>query len=148
MPAEGATSKNIKIRQKVSKMFSTLFVIFRTGQKSSKIVKKCQIYLRHFSLIFSRHQFSGPFWGALNVPESYFLGNFRDFLGNSTSEKCFWTLENGHSIRHQSMPPLSAGRIVCSLSFSFSWNEEGLGLSDFWSGSNLAPRVRRQSRYV
>ena len=58
-------------------------------QKTSKIVKKCQKYFRHFSTFFSqgkklrksskklknifdtsrqffaRHQFSGPFWGAL-----------------------------------------------------------------------------------
>ena len=30
-------------------------------QKTSKIVKKCQNYFRHFSTIFARHQFSGPF---------------------------------------------------------------------------------------
>ena len=59
-------------------------------QKTSKIVKKCQRYFRHFSTFFAqgkkrqkspksfsksfstlfdkiiaRHQFSGPFWGAL-----------------------------------------------------------------------------------
>ena len=59
---KGAMSKNC---QKVSKSFSTLFVIFRAGQKTSKIVKKCQKYLRHFSTVFARHQFSGPFWGTL-----------------------------------------------------------------------------------
>ena len=57
--------QNVKNRQKASKMFSTLFVIFRAGQKTSKIVKKCQKYFRHFSTIFARHQLSGPFWGAL-----------------------------------------------------------------------------------
>ena len=46
---KGATSKNVKNRQKVSKIFSTLFDIFRAGQKTSKIVKKCQKSLRHFS---------------------------------------------------------------------------------------------------
>ena len=61
---KGATSKNVNDRQKVSKLFSTLFDIFRAGQKKSKIVKKCQKYFRHFSTIFARHQFSGPFWGA------------------------------------------------------------------------------------
>ena len=39
---KGAASKNVKNRQKVSKIFSTLFDIFRAGQKTSKIVKKCQ----------------------------------------------------------------------------------------------------------
>ena len=62
---KGATSKNVKNRQKVSKSFSTLFDNFRAGQKTSKIVKKCQKYFRHFSTIFARHHFSGPFWGAL-----------------------------------------------------------------------------------
>ena len=62
---KGAMSKNVKNRQKVSKSFSTLFDNFRAGQKTSKIVKKCQTYFRHFSTIFARHQFSGPFWGAL-----------------------------------------------------------------------------------
>ena len=64
---KGATSKNVKNRQKVSKIFSAFFDIFRAGQKTSKIVKKCQTYFRHFSTIFARHQFSGPFWGALDV---------------------------------------------------------------------------------
>ena len=40
---KGATSKNVKNRQKVSR----------------------KIYIRHFSTFFARHQFSGPFWGAL-----------------------------------------------------------------------------------
>ena len=50
-------------------------------KKTSKIVKKCQKYFRHFSTFFAqgkktskssksvkfaRHQFSGPFWGALS----------------------------------------------------------------------------------
>ena len=62
---KGATSKNVKNSQKASKRFSTLFDNFRAGQKTSKIVKKRQKYFRHFSTIFARHQFSGPFWGAL-----------------------------------------------------------------------------------
>ena len=62
---KGATSKNIKNHRKVSKSFATLFDNFRAGQKTSKIVKKYQKNFRHFSTIFARHQFSGPFWGAL-----------------------------------------------------------------------------------
>ena len=62
---KGATSKNVKNRQKVSKSFSTLFDNFRAGQKTSKIVKKCQKVFRHFSTIFARHLFSGPFCNPL-----------------------------------------------------------------------------------
>ena len=62
---KGATSKNVKNRQKVSKSFSTLFDNFRAGQKTSKIVKKCQKVFRHFSTIFARPLFSGPFCNPL-----------------------------------------------------------------------------------
>ena len=65
---KGATSKNVKNRQKVSKIFSTLFDNFRAGQKTSKIVKKCQKVFRHFSTIFARHLFSGPFCNPLITP--------------------------------------------------------------------------------
>ena len=64
---KGATSKNVKNRQKVSKIFSTLFDIFRAGQKTSKIVEKCQKVFRHFSTIFARHLFSGPFCNLLTL---------------------------------------------------------------------------------
>ena len=57
---KGATSKNVT---KVSNFFSTFSRRAKKRQKSSKSVKK---YFRHFSTIFARHQFSGPFWGALN----------------------------------------------------------------------------------
>ena len=62
---KGATSKSVKNRQKVSKIFSTLFDFLRAGQKTSKIVNQCQKYFRHFATFFARHQFSGPFWGPL-----------------------------------------------------------------------------------
>ena len=64
-PAERGHVKNVKNRQKVSKSLSTLFDNFRAGQKTSKIVKKCQSIFRHFSTNCVRHHFSGPFWGAL-----------------------------------------------------------------------------------
>ena len=66
---KGATSKNVKNRQKVSKIFSTLFDNFRAGKKNSKIAKKCQKCFRHFSTIFARHLFSGPFCNPLNLSE-------------------------------------------------------------------------------
>ena len=44
-PAKGATSKNVKNRQKVSKVFSTFF---------------------------ARHRFSGPLWGALEFARNSF----------------------------------------------------------------------------
>ena len=53
---KGATSKNVKNHQKVSKRSSTLFDLLRAGQKTSKIVKKGQIYFWHFLTIFARHQ--------------------------------------------------------------------------------------------
>ena len=52
---KGATSKNVKNRQKVSKSFSTLFDNFRAGQKSQKSSKSV------------KDKFSGPFWGALII---------------------------------------------------------------------------------
>ena len=72
---KGATSKNVKNRQKASKSFSTLFDNFRAGQKTSKIVKKCQKVFRHFSTIFARHLFSGPFCNPLR------FGRGKQFLG-------------------------------------------------------------------
>ena len=36
-------------------------------QKTSKIVKKCQKVFRHFSTIFARHHFSGPFCNPLRM---------------------------------------------------------------------------------
>ena len=51
---KGATLKNVKNRQKVSKSFSILFDNFRAGQKTSKIVKKLQNCFRHFSTIFAQ----------------------------------------------------------------------------------------------
>ena len=62
---KGATSKNVKNRQKVSKIFSTLFDIFRAVQKKSKIVKKCERYIFDIFRRFpQRHQLSGPFLGG------------------------------------------------------------------------------------
>ena len=61
-PAEGG---HVKKSQKVSKMLSTLFDIFRAGQKTSKIVKKCQKYFWHFLWQFSRGtSFPAPFGGS------------------------------------------------------------------------------------
>ena len=57
--ASGKGQRQQKSSKKMSKIFSTLFDIFRAGQKN---VKKTSKYL---STIFARHRFSGPFWGAL-----------------------------------------------------------------------------------
>ena len=53
-----AASKTVT---KCQQYFSTLSNIFRAGQTTSKIVKNI---FRHFSTIFARHQFSGPFWNG------------------------------------------------------------------------------------
>ena len=58
---KGATSKNVKKCQKYFRHFSTFFVQGKKRQKSSKNIKK---YFRHFSTIFAQHPFSGPFWGG------------------------------------------------------------------------------------
>ena len=51
--------------------------------------------------------------------KSLFLRNFRDFPGNFGLWIFFRALENGHSMRHQSKPPLSAGRLL-ALGYSHS----------------------------
>ena len=83
---KGATSKNVKNRQEVSKSFSTLFDNFRAGQKTSKTVKKLkkrQKVFRHFSTIFAQHHFSVPFWGAL-IPNCHYVIVFRQIdIGSS-----------------------------------------------------------------
>ena len=50
----------VKKRQKSSKSVKKFFDNFRAGQKTSKIVKKCQKVFRHFSTIFARHTFFRP----------------------------------------------------------------------------------------
>ena len=60
---KGATSKIVKKCQKYFRHFSTFFM---QGKKPSTIVEKCQKVVRHFSTIFARHHFTGPFWGALS----------------------------------------------------------------------------------
>ena len=63
-PQKGPAERgHVKNRQKVSKIFSTLFDSLRAGQKTSKIVKKCQKHFRHFSTIFARHRFPALFGG-------------------------------------------------------------------------------------
>ena len=73
----------------MSESFSTLFDDFRAGQKTSKRksffdtfrrflrrathVKKRQNVFRHFSTIFARHHFTGPFWGALKIESELVL---------------------------------------------------------------------------
>ena len=54
------TSKIVKKCQEYFRHFSTFFA-------QGKTVKKCQKYFRHFLTIFARHPFSGPFWGALKL---------------------------------------------------------------------------------
>ena len=79
---KGATSKNVKNRQKVSKSFSTLFDNFRAGQKTSKIIKKCQKVFRHFSTIFARHLFSGPFCNPLK--KNFYSRRFSAYGGDQS----------------------------------------------------------------
>ena len=68
---KGATSKNVKNRQKVSKSFSTLFDNFRAGQKTSKIVKKCQKFFDTFQQFLSGTFFPAPFGAAPPFPGQF-----------------------------------------------------------------------------
>ena len=65
-PAERGHVKN---RQKVSKSFSTLFDIFRAGQKTSKIVKKNKMFFDTFRQ-FSRGTFFRPLLGGSDGPSN------------------------------------------------------------------------------
>ena len=83
-PAERATSKNVRNRQKVSKTFSTLLDNFRAGQKKAKIVKRCQKYFRlplQFQ-IFDHKVFHADFLltGEINKLARCTLGFMRSFL--------------------------------------------------------------------
>ena len=76
---KGVRAKNVKNRQKVSKISSTLFDIFRHFSRRAKNVKKSsKIFSTIFSTIFARHRFSGPFWGPLKNSwrKSFFPGDF------------------------------------------------------------------------
>ena len=67
---KGAMSKNVKNREKVSKLFSTLFGIFCAGPKNRQKVSKLFSTL-FFSTIFGRHPFSGPFWEGSEIYGHY-----------------------------------------------------------------------------
>ena len=60
---KGATSKNVKNCQKYFRHFSTFSALGKKRQKSSKSVK----LFSTLSTTFTRHLFSGPFWGALRI---------------------------------------------------------------------------------
>ena len=59
---KGATSKNVKNRQKVSKIFRHFSTIFAQGEKK---VKNRQRVSKSFSTIFARHHFLASFRGPL-----------------------------------------------------------------------------------
>ena len=63
---KGPRQKKSKIVKKCQKYFRQFSTFFAQG-KNVKNRQKCQKYFRHFSTIFARHQFSGPFWGALKL---------------------------------------------------------------------------------
>ena len=67
--AEGASGKGP--RQETSKSVKEYSRHFVTFSRRAKIFKNV---FRHFSTIFARHQFSGPFWGALMCLRSGLLG--------------------------------------------------------------------------
>ena len=74
-PQKGPAERgHVKTRQKASKIFSTLFD-FRAGQKTTKIVTKCQ---KHFRQCSRRTSFPAPFWGALREESGMFRVFCRD----------------------------------------------------------------------
>ena len=95
-PAERGHVKKLQKPSKSVKSFSTLFDNFRAGQKTSKIVKKRQKVLRHFSTIFARHHFSGPFWGAL-ILETGFGLLAQNCCSEKTSEDLEWLQQSEKS---------------------------------------------------
>ena len=80
---KGPRQKSQKSSKRV-KSFSTLFDNFRVGKKSSKIVKKCQKVFRHFSTIFARHLFSGPFCNPLISGKEREILQYTSHLHRST----------------------------------------------------------------
>ena len=61
---------HVKKRQKSSKSVKKFFDTFRQFSRRAKNVKKSsksQKYFRHFSTIFARHLFSGPFCNPLTI---------------------------------------------------------------------------------
>ena len=68
-------------------------------------------WLGVWNCIFSGSEFSN--FGAWNLAKIALSAEFQGFSWKFRPlENIFRTLENGHSIRHQSIPPLSAGRVV------------------------------------
>ena len=63
---KGATSKNVKNRQKCQKCFGHFSTFFAQGKKVKNRQKVSNTFFDLILLtIFAWHQFSGPFWGAL-----------------------------------------------------------------------------------
>ena len=82
-------------------------------------------WLGVWNCIFSGSEFSN--FGARNLAKIALSAEIPGFCWKFRPLKnIFRTLENGHSIRHQSIPPLSAGRQFCTphpppLKITFKW---------------------------
>ena len=96
--AEGAGGKGP--RQKNVKKCQTVFRHFRHFSRRAKNGKKRQQVSRHFSAIFARHHFSGPFWGllmlsCLKVFYWHFFTVLHPQSGKSRWGLSKWGLANG-----------------------------------------------------
>ena len=95
--------------------------------KRSKIVKTCQKYFRHFSTIFARHQFSGPFWGSLK----------RTWAISMSALACSFRRASTWNCRFGGVPRIS---LLVGIPVFFIRNTGFLGIfrhfpgEDFWSG--------------
>ena len=87
---KGATSKNIKNHQKVSKIFSRLFDIFRAGQKNVKRRRKVS---KMFSTFFDNFRAAPVFRPLLGPPRficSHVLTLFRLCVCFECANVCFF----------------------------------------------------------
>ena len=76
-PQKGPAERgHVKKRQKSSKSVKNIFGTFRQFSRRAKNVKNRQRMSKLFSTIFARHQFSGPFWGLWQVHYAAPIGAF------------------------------------------------------------------------
>ena len=87
---------------------------------------------------FSGSEFSN--FGAWNLAKIALSAEFQGFSWKIRPLKNnFRTLENGHSIRHQAIPPLSAGRLHTAESDSVLKNSTGGSFGQSWLFSRFGP---------
>ena len=122
--AKRASRKGPRQKTIVSRQFSTFFDNFCAGPKKVKSRQKVSKIYRHFSTVFARYQFSGPFLGAK-------ISNW-----NITSPRAASEYEHG---RHLSEVRIAAmmSRQVCEV---YSAHARLLSLTTWQIGSRMLPQ--------